>query len=162
LQMQALRVGGKTTLVFTKVIDELTRGLVDEDEEVDSAPADRAYWENRGSRVTVAAVDRLMEMVRSFAPFLQLKYNKHYIGIDRSGEAFNFLTFRPKRNFITMEIKLESSEEIDALIAGAGLDTLDYDAKWGSYRLRLTATDIANSSSLLGDLMKMAYERRAA
>src|SRR5438128_12377441 len=33
IQMQALRVAGKLTLVFTRVVDELARGLVDEDEE---------------------------------------------------------------------------------------------------------------------------------
>lgn len=29
LQMQALKVGGKTTIVFTRVLDEMSRGLVD-------------------------------------------------------------------------------------------------------------------------------------
>src|SRR5436305_8806385 len=46
IQMQALKVGAQLTLVFTTVVDELTRGLVDEDEEVQTV-ADRAYWEDR-------------------------------------------------------------------------------------------------------------------
>ncbi len=41
--MQALRVAGKLTLVFTKVMNELSRGVVDEDEEAEAFPADRAY-----------------------------------------------------------------------------------------------------------------------
>jgi hypothetical protein len=45
LQMQALKVGSQTTLVFTKVMDELSRGVVDEDEDAEAAPTDRAYWE---------------------------------------------------------------------------------------------------------------------
>ncbi|WP_395697243.1 hypothetical protein [Methylocella sp.] len=40
IQLRALRVAGKLTLVFTKVFDELTRGLVDEDEEAEASPAD--------------------------------------------------------------------------------------------------------------------------
>jgi hypothetical protein len=32
IQMQALRVAGKLTLLFTRVMDELSRGLTDEDE----------------------------------------------------------------------------------------------------------------------------------
>ena len=36
LQMQALKVGDHTTLIFTKVMDELSRGLVDEDEDAES------------------------------------------------------------------------------------------------------------------------------
>jgi hypothetical protein len=51
VQMQALTVGSAFTLVFTKVLDEMIRGLVDEDEE--AAPTDRAYWEQKGSRDTV-------------------------------------------------------------------------------------------------------------
>src|SRR5215471_10331159 len=34
MQMQALKVGDHITLIFTKVMDELSRGLVDEDAEV--------------------------------------------------------------------------------------------------------------------------------
>lgn len=37
IQMQALKVGEHTTLVFTTVMDELTRGLVDEDEDAEAA-----------------------------------------------------------------------------------------------------------------------------
>ena len=47
VQMQAFRVGEHLTLVFTKVMDELSRGLVDEDEETE--PVNRAYWENRAT-----------------------------------------------------------------------------------------------------------------
>src|SRR3989440_741973 len=36
LQMQALKVGDQSTLLFTKVMDELSRGLVDEDEEAEA------------------------------------------------------------------------------------------------------------------------------
>ena len=53
IQMQALKVGGNVTLVFTTVMDEMTRGLVDEDEDAAAAPTDRAYWEERGTKATV-------------------------------------------------------------------------------------------------------------
>ena len=36
IQMQALQVGDNVTLVFTKVMDEFSRGLVDEDEEAEA------------------------------------------------------------------------------------------------------------------------------
>ena len=38
------------TRVFTTVVDELTRGLVDEDEDVQEI-ADRAYWEGRATKL---------------------------------------------------------------------------------------------------------------
>jgi hypothetical protein len=59
IQMQALRIGEAMTLVFTKVLDELSRGLVDEDEDAEATPSDRSYWEARGSKQTVQLADEL-------------------------------------------------------------------------------------------------------
>src|SRR6266436_1313049 len=41
MQMQALKIGNNVSLVFTKVMDEMTRGAVDEDEDADATPTDR-------------------------------------------------------------------------------------------------------------------------
>src|SRR4051812_27676380 len=76
LQMHALKVGDHTTLVFTKVMDELSRGLVDEDEDAEAAPTDRAYWEKRGSKATVQLADELLGIARELDQSLELKYNK--------------------------------------------------------------------------------------
>lgn len=161
LQMMALKVGGKLTLVFTKVMDELSRGLVDEDEDAEAAPADRAYWEGKGARSTLAAVDQLFEVIRQFDPALQLRYNKHYIGIGKDGEAFNFVTFRAKRSAVRLELKLPQTDEVDQLIEQSGMDSMDYDARWGNYRVRLTPDEVTTRLELLRGLMRQAYDRRA-
>ena len=52
IQMQAFQVNSdEVTLVFTTVVDELVRGPVDDDEEVQDV-ADRGYWEGRGTKAT--------------------------------------------------------------------------------------------------------------
>src|SRR6266481_4812327 len=66
IQMQAFKVGEAITLIFTKVLDELSRGPVDEDEDAEAAPADRAYWEERGSKLTVHLADELLDIVHQF------------------------------------------------------------------------------------------------
>ena len=162
IQMQALRVADKTTLVFTRVIDELTRGLVDEDEEEDAQPADRPYWEGKASTATLALVDGLLAMVKQFDPSLALKYNKYYIGFDKDGQPFNFAVFKPMRSTLRLEIKLPRADDIDAKIEQSGLDTLDYNARWGLYKLRLTPADVKGKAEPIRDLMSLAYERRAA
>ncbi|NYS26903.1 hypothetical protein HUK65_18270 [Rhodobacteraceae bacterium 2376] len=69
IQVQAYQVGDHVTLVFTKVLDEMQRGLVDEDEDAISAPTDRAYWEKeKGTPKTVALMDRLFELVKESDP----------------------------------------------------------------------------------------------
>jgi hypothetical protein len=98
LQVQALKIGDHTTLVFTKVMDELSRGLVDEDEDAEAAPTDRSYWEKRGSKVTVQLADELLAIAREIDPSLELKYNKFYIGLSKGGQPFNFLEAAQERD----------------------------------------------------------------
>ncbi|HKH98965.1 MAG TPA: DUF5655 domain-containing protein [Candidatus Sulfotelmatobacter sp.] len=162
IQMQALKMGDDVTLVFTKVLDELDRGYIDEDEDAESAPTDRAYWEKRGSKATVGLADHLLSDIKGLDPSLELKYNKFYIGLSKDGAPYNFVTFRPKKNFLTFEPKIAESEEFDTLIEEAGLDSLEYNKRWGYYRLRLTADDVTSRAAVLKRLIKAAYDRRAS
>lgn len=162
IQMQALRIGENVTLVFTTVMDEMTRGLVDEDEDADAAPTDRAYWEKRATKATVALADDLLVMIKQFDPSLELKYNKFYIGLSRDGQPFNFVSFRPKKGHINFELKLPQTEDLDEKIDGAGIETLEYNKRWGLYRLRLTKDQIKTKADTLRELMQLAHDRRAA
>ena len=107
LQMQALKVGNHTTVVFTKVIDEMPRGLVDEDEDAEAAPADRAYWEKRGSKATVQLADELLGIAREIAPSLELKYNRFYIGLSKDGQPFNIAVFRPRKTLLILRLNYQ-------------------------------------------------------
>lgn len=81
-------------------MDELKRGLVDEDEIASSAPTTRADWEKRANKATVALADDLLGMAKALAGRLELKYNKFYIGLGRDGKPFNFVTFTPRKTNI--------------------------------------------------------------
>ena len=162
IQMQALKVGNNLTLVFTQVLDELSRGLVDEDEDADAEPTDRGYWEKRASKATVGLADQMLEILRGFDSTLNLKFNKFYIGLEKNGQAYNFVRFRPKKNQLNFEIKLPQTDDLDIKIDDAGLDTLEYNKRWGLYRLRLTKDDIESKSDFLKDLSQLAYERRTS
>jgi hypothetical protein len=156
LQMSALKFGDQISLVFTKVVDALALGMPDEDEDV-QAVTDRSYWENRGTKETVALADEMLALVKTFAPELELKYNKFYIGLAKHGQPNNFVVFRAKKNSFRAEIRLASSADIDQQLEAAGIDVMDYETKWGRYRLRLTKGDIKKHSDLLLRLLKMSY-----
>lgn len=160
IQMQAMQVGEHVTLVFSTVMDELSRGFVDEDEDAEAAPTDRSFWESKATKATVALADQLLEVVREFDPSLELKYNKFYIGLSKDGQPFNFVTFRPKKNQINLEVKIPETDETDAKIDSSGIETLEYNKRWGLYRLRLTKEDIKKNSETLRELIHAAYERR--
>lgn len=162
IQMQALRIGENVTLVFTTVMDELSRGLVDEDEDAEAAPTDRAYWEKRATKATVALADDLLGVVKQFDPSLELKYNKFYIGLSRDGQPFNFVTIKPKKSYLNLELKIPLSEELDEKIESAGIETLEYNKRWGTYRLRLAKEQVKSKADTLRDMMQLAYERRSA
>ena len=159
IQMQALQVGDNLTLVFTKVMDEFSRGLVDEDEDAEAVPTDRAYWEKRATKETVALADQLLALFHKFDPTLNLKYNKFYIGLARNGQAFNFVSFVPKKNHLLYRLRLTQGDELDRKIDEAGLDPPEY-SKGRCYRLRLTEEDIKSKPEILEELSKLAYERR--
>ena len=148
LQMSAFGTGESVGLVFTRVLDQLNLGMVDEDEETHEV-TNRAYWEARGSQKTLSMADDLLEMVKKLDPRIELKYNKFYIGLATDGEPNNFVIFRPAKTFIRFEPRLERSESTQAQLEAAGLDVMDYDERWGRYRIRLTGEDLKKHREVL-------------
>lgn len=157
IQMNALKVGTSVTLVFTKVLDEVSLGSVDEDEEV-QAVTDRSYWEDRGSRETVGMADKLLAVIQEFDRKLELKYNKFYIGLAKDGQPDNFAIFRAKKNQLNLELRLSESDELQRQLDESGLNLLGYDKRWGRYRIRLTNNDLDRHGPLLTQLLRQAYD----
>lgn len=158
LQMTAIEVDNGIGLHFTKVVDALQLGLVDEDEGT-LEPADRNFWENRATAKTVKIADEILELCKTFDPTLELKYNKPYIGFTKGGIAFNFATCNPRKSALNLAFKLPRDEEIDAKLEQSGLDMLEY-SRWGAYRIKLEPGNVAKHKELLVQLMQAAYENR--
>ena len=156
IQMRALQSGDEIGLVFTTVLDHMPLGLVDEDEEV-AETTDRAYWEERGSKTTVAMADQLLQIAKTHDPALELKYNKFYIGLAKNGRPSIFVTFRPKKGFMRFEPRLPDLPERQAQFENAGLDVIGYDKRWGRYRIRLQPSDIEKNRKILEEIISEAY-----
>ena len=156
IQMSAVGLGETVSLLFTTVLDEARFGLVDEDEEVQEF-TDRAYWEARGSKATVAMADEVLKLVAEFAQGLELKFNKFYIGLATNGIPNNFLIFRPQKSALRLEVRLPPSSETEAMLETAGLDVMDYDKRWGRYRLRLNKGEVAKFTEVLSALSQQAF-----
>ncbi len=158
LRMQAIQVNGQVGLIFTKVLDEVQLGLLDEDEVQE--PTDRPYWEDKGSPKTVKLADRVLELIHSFAPGYELKYNKHYIGLAQNGQPDNFVIFRPQRTALRFEPKLPKTDETTNRLEEAGLEVLEYDRQFGYYKIRLSGEDIERHREMLTAIMKEAFDAR--
>lgn len=157
IQMQALRLGDNVSLVFTTVLNEMRLGLADEDEQ--DVATDRAYWEKRGSKATLEITDSLLGLVKEIAPELALKYNKFYIGLaTESGQPNNFAVFRPKKDWVRFEPRIDWSEELDNYLDDAGIDLMEYDSRWRRYRIRVSKQDLKKHETILRELLSRAYE----
>jgi hypothetical protein len=157
IQMRAFRLGENVSLLFTTVLGEMRLGLVDDDEEVQEV-TDRGYWEKRSGKTAMELTDTLLGIVQSVDPGLSLKYNKFYIGLAKNGQPNNFVIFRPKRDFVRFEPRLSRSEETQSSLDAAGLDVMDYDVRWGRYRIRLGKGDLPKHEKLLRDLIAKSFQ----
>ena len=70
----------------------------------------------------------------------------------------NFVIFRPKKGFMRFEPRLKNSPEIQELLEKAGLDIMDYDTRWGRYRIRLQSSDIDNNAEILTSIIEQAFK----
>lgn len=155
IQMNVIKLGDQVSLLFTTVLDQLTLGLVDEEQEIQEV-TDRAYWEKRGTKATVGIADEIFEIIKTLDANIDLKYNKFYIGLAKNGQPSNFTIFRPQKNVLRFEPHLVKSDEIEEKLSDAGLDVLEY--RDGRYRIQLSKGDVKKHFELLTDLLKMTYE----
>ena len=157
IQINAFKFGDEIALVFTKVLDEMPLGLVEEDEGIQEE-TNRDYWLKRGTEATVKMADQILEIINGFKSGYVLKYNKFYIGLAKDGQPNNFTIIRPKKSFTRIEFKLPKSPEIDEIIEKNDLDEMGYDSRWGTYRIRLNKGDIKKHEAVLKDLLIKAEE----
>jgi hypothetical protein len=157
IQMQAVKFGDEISLIFSKVLDQVRLGLVEEDEAAQEA-TDRSYWEKRATKPTIEMMDEMITIIRTFDPTLSLNYRKFYVGLaDNAGRSRNFVVFRPKKDWLRVEPQLEASQEIQDKLDEAGVDVMEY-SRSGRYRLRLTKGDTKKHDALLRDLLRRAYD----
>jgi len=156
IQMKAIKNQDGVGLFFTKVIGEMSLGLVDVDEEV-NIPATRDYWLKRGTKQTVELADELFAIVQTIAPGYKLKYNKYYIGLEKEGIVNNFVQFKPKKQFVKVESRMEQDEEISSELEAAGLE-FEYFAKWNLYALRLREGDVEKNKEVIEKFIRKAFE----
>ena len=159
LKMTVYKVGDGYALTFVKVLDEMSYGLVGEDEPV-TEPADRGLWEKKGSLKALSLTeDLLQKVVRPVEPKATLKYNKHYIGIGVDGAAMNFVSFVPRKAHVIMSIKLPKEQETDAAISEAGLELMAYDSGFKYYRVHINPSLDDKQRQTLTTLARQARQR---
>lgn len=155
LQMQATKIGDVIQLSFVKVLDRITLGTDDEEE---NEPTDRNFWEKISN--VLKYVDHIFKDVSAYAPGFELKYNKFYIGLTKNGSTSNFISFRPKKKFIYLFTKCANAENRQEELDNSGLDWT-YAPRNRAYRIKIDKIeDYKNNKDLIETLIKDAMELR--
>jgi hypothetical protein len=155
IQMQALEVGGNLTLSASRVLDVVNLGTDEEDGA--GAATDRAYWEAKATPASLTLADKFIELAKEKDPALAPKYNKYYIGLARNGIADNFISLKPKKNWIIFQPKVPSNPELNQRLDDAGLQVMAYERRFNHYKIRLSDSELAEHLDLIREIIAMAY-----
>ncbi len=135
LQINATKTEeGNIAISFIKVMDRIERGA---DEEDYSEPTDRAFWEKKASKKSMALFDDLFDALGERKEGYEKKYNKFYIGIAKDGVAKNFVSYKPWKAFVTLRVHCYENTELTEKLEQSGID-VHYDKKYSRYIIKIS------------------------
>lgn len=155
IQMKAIKMGESIILFFTTVLDELTLGTEEEDEDI--TPSDRNYWQNKSGKEMMSICDNVKEDINLFAPGFDLKYNKSYIGLTKDGIAKNFVSMIPRKTNVFLNLRIEQNEDTSNHLQATDLEILSYDKRWKLYRIKLPKDGYEKNRELFRGLLEKAF-----
>ncbi|MBQ6492243.1 MAG: hypothetical protein IJI92_00025 [Erysipelotrichaceae bacterium] len=157
IQMNATKTSsGDVSISFIKVMDRIERGSEDDD---NAEPTDRVYWEKRSNKTIMSLVDKVFEGIEINDLGYEKKYNKFYVGVQKDGVAKNYVSIKPKKSYLYLEIKSLEMPEISERIEQAGLD-IDYNKRWSVYRIKINKyEDFEKCKEDIMTLVEKAKER---
>jgi len=161
IQINAIKFGDKISLVATKILDQVTLGYEEEDDDITLEVVDRAYWEKRASRESMTLTDKLLSFVHTFNNLVTLKYNKFYMVAFENDKPNNFMYMIPQKRGVRLTLRL--SREVEEQVTESGLELLGWNKEGTSReycRIKLYEDDVDEFKDILIELMKKAYDNR--
>lgn len=157
IKMSGVEVGGKRSIVFTKVLDHSKK--VQEDEDAGIPETNRSYWEEKTSQASMALVDDIVAIAKKIDASIGPRFNKGAIPLKKGGEFWRFLTLYPKKKHVRMSLPLGQSDQVESQLTEAEID-FEYDPVRNRYLLTLIPGNMTRQSSTLESLIGLAYEKR--
>ena len=143
LQMTAIQIDNKVLLNFAKVLDEASLGTAEDEEELSEREiTDRAYWEGRGSALSMKLLDESLDILKEINPDLSFNYNKYYVGLAQKNRPNNFVIFRAKKKFLRVEIRVADLDALKEKFNSTEIEVLGVDKRWGRLRFTLNKGEV--------------------
>ncbi|HKV05880.1 MAG TPA: hypothetical protein VJO53_12355 [Candidatus Acidoferrales bacterium] len=161
LQLNACQIDGKLILNFTRVLDEIIPGAVEEEELLEKEVTDRAYWIEKGSETSMELADQCIAILQEIDSSFTLSYNKHYIGLKRGNRPNNIIVFRARKRRLRIEIRVEDLEALRDELQQTDLEVLGIDGRWRRLRVVVNKGDVTSHHDLLKSVFLRAYKEQA-
>jgi len=159
IKMNAINLGGKRSIIFTKVLDH-SKKKFEEDEEAGVPETNSAYWEEKTSQASMKLVDEIIAIAKKVDPAIGPRFNKGAIPLKKGTEFWRFLTLRPKKKLVRMSFPFPQSEQIEKQLTASDIDFDEYDQLRKRYVLVLVPGDLPKHSELLESIISAAYKNR--
>jgi len=144
---------------LAKVLDEVSLGTGEDEEELSEREiTDRAYWEGRGSPISMKLVDECLEIIKEINPELSFNYNKYYIGLAQKNRPNNFVIVRAKKKFLRVEIRMADLDALKEKFNNTEIEVLSVDKRWGRLRFTLNKGEVEQNRPFLKDLFAASYK----
>lgn len=157
IQVKAFQINGQISLLFTKVLNEIELGIPEN--EIQEPEKNRSYWEEKGTPNTVQLADSILNYILEFASGFQLKYNKHYIGLTLNNKAQNFISLKPQKTNIRIDLGCQIDDEFRSFLEKEGLDVYEYNPHWKVHPISLSTEQIQSKQTVVIKALKYAYEK---
>lgn len=155
IQLNALEANNQLILNFTKVLDEVT--TIGEEEAEVIEKADRNFWEAKGSHESVKLVDECLGIIKEFNPDYTISYNKHYIGLMKRGRPNNFIIFKPQKESVRVEARLNNMDTSRNVLEEKGIEILSLGKRSSRIKFRITTADLTNNRETLKQTFETSY-----
>jgi hypothetical protein len=159
LQLNAIQIDNNIVLNFTKVLDEISQGAIEMEEELSEREVtDRNYWEDKGSELSLGLADECLEVLKEIDNTLAFSYNKYYIGLRQGNRPNNFVVFKAKKKFLRVEVRVADLDVLREELKNADIEVLSIDKRWGRVRFIINKGEIPSHKEALRNIFLRAYK----
>ena len=159
LQLNAIQLDNRIILNFTRVLDEISPGTIEEEEQLSEREVtDRNYWEEKGSELSLDLADECLEVLKEIDSGLALTYNKYYIGLRQGNRANNFMIFKAKKRFLRVEIQISDVDALREELKNIDIEVIGVDKRWGGLRFIINKGDIPAHKEALKNIFLKSYK----
>ncbi len=122
LQLDVLKVEGKTVLNFVRVFDRTDLRRDDETPTRESAPVDRSHWVSYSGEANMGICDAILAMINDKASRQREHvYRKQHVGLSDGRRTNNFVWFAPQKRLVWVGFTVRENDKWKKELEDAGL-----------------------------------------